>query len=77
MLSPALLHHALEVTTIDRLIFSTDYPFQGPTQAEISAFLAEFASDEDREKFSVGNARKLFNLGSPPPAPDKRASAAR
>ena len=63
MLSPALLRHALEVTTIDRLIFSTDYPFQAPTRPEIHDFLAAFASDEDREKFSAGNARKLFTLG--------------
>ena len=62
MLSPALLHHALEVTTIDRLIFSTDYPFQQPTRAEISEFLTEFAGDEEREKFCEGNARKLFGI---------------
>jgi uncharacterized protein len=62
MLSPALLHHALEVTTIDRLIFSTDYPFQHPTRPEINAFLAEFAGDEEREKFAEGNARKLFGI---------------
>jgi predicted TIM-barrel fold metal-dependent hydrolase len=62
MLSPALLHHTLEVTTIDRLIFSTDYPFQRPTQPEIREFLTEFASDEDRAKFSTENARKLFKI---------------
>jgi predicted TIM-barrel fold metal-dependent hydrolase len=62
MLSPALLHHALEVTTADRLIFSTDYPFQRPTQPEIRDFLTEFASDEDRAKFAEGNARKLFTI---------------
>lgn len=62
MLSPALLHHALEVTTIDRLIFSTDFPFQRPTAADIAAFMGEFASDEDRRKFSAENARRLFNL---------------
>jgi predicted TIM-barrel fold metal-dependent hydrolase len=62
MLSPALLRHTLEVTTIDRLLFSTDYPFQHPTAADISTFLGEFGSDEDRQKFSAGNARALFNL---------------
>ncbi|MET0492420.1 MAG: amidohydrolase family protein [Actinoplanes sp.] len=62
MLSPALLHHALEVTTSDRLIFSTDYPFQQPTRAEISEFLTEFAGDEERERFCEGNARKLFGI---------------
>jgi predicted TIM-barrel fold metal-dependent hydrolase len=62
MLSPALLHHTLEVTTIDRLIFSTDSPFQRPTPAEIGEFLTEFATDEDREKFTAGNALKLFKI---------------
>ena len=62
MLNPALLHHALSVTTIDRLIFSTDYPFQHPTQDEISSFLGHFASDEDRQKFSSANAAALYGL---------------
>ncbi|MFD8717567.1 amidohydrolase family protein [Streptomyces sp. NPDC059629] len=62
MLNPALLQHALAVTTIDRLIFSTDYPFQHPTQDEINSFLAHFASDEDRHKFSSVNAAALYGL---------------
>ena len=62
MLNPALLHHALSVTTIDRLIFSTDYPFQHPTQDEINSFLGHFTSDEDRQKFSSANAAALFGL---------------
>jgi predicted TIM-barrel fold metal-dependent hydrolase len=62
MFSPALLHHALEVTTIDHLLFSTDYPFQQPTRDELAGFMAEFESDEDREKFSNGNARRLFGI---------------
>jgi predicted TIM-barrel fold metal-dependent hydrolase len=62
MLNPALLHHALSVTTVDRLIFSTDYPFQHPTQNEINSFLGHFTSDEDRQKFSSANAAGLFGL---------------
>jgi predicted TIM-barrel fold metal-dependent hydrolase len=62
MLNPALLQHALSVTSIDRLIFSTDYPFQHPTQNEIESFLGYFASDEDREKFSSANAAALYGL---------------
>ncbi|MER7923173.1 amidohydrolase family protein [Streptomyces sp. NPDC096057] len=62
MLNPALLHHALSVTTVDRLIFSTDYPFQHPTRDEIDSFLGHFASDEDRRKFSSANAAALFGL---------------
>lgn len=62
MFNPALLRHSLAATTIDRLLFSTDYPFQRPTQSEIRRFLAEFDSDEDREKFTGGNARRLFGI---------------
>jgi uncharacterized protein len=62
MLNPALLHHALSVTTIDRLIFSTDYPFQHPTEDDISSFLGQFASDNDRQKFSSANAAALYGL---------------
>lgn len=62
MLNPALLHHALTVTTADRLIFSTDYPFQQPTQDEITAFLDHFSPDKDRQKFSSANAATLFGL---------------
>ncbi|MFD4640255.1 amidohydrolase family protein [Lentzea sp. NPDC058436] len=62
MLNPALLRHALSVTTADRLIFSTDYPFQHPTREQITAFLDEFAADADREKFMSGNASALFGI---------------
>jgi uncharacterized protein len=62
MLNPALLHHVLSVTTIDRLMFSTDYPFQQPKQDEITSFLGHFATDEDRQKFSFANAASLYRL---------------
>jgi hypothetical protein len=63
MLNPALLRHALEVTTADRLLFSTDSPFQRPGGAEIGAFLAAFPTDEARDAFTAGNARSLFGIG--------------
>lgn len=62
MLNPVLLRHALSVTSVNRLIFSTDYPFQHPTRDEIDSFLAHFTSDEDREKFSSANATTLYGL---------------
>ncbi|WP_213813623.1 amidohydrolase family protein [Glaciihabitans sp. dw_435] len=62
MLNPTLLRHALEVTTPDRLLFSTDYPFQRPTRDDITGFLAEFPSQQDRDKFTHGNAQALFHL---------------
>jgi predicted TIM-barrel fold metal-dependent hydrolase len=62
MLNPALLHHALAATSVDRLVFSTDYPFQQPTREDIAALLGEFSSDADREKFSSANAAALFGI---------------
>jgi predicted TIM-barrel fold metal-dependent hydrolase len=62
MLNPALLHHALSVTTVDRLIFSTDYPFQRPTQDDIRSFLGHFASDAERECFTSANAAALYGI---------------
>ena len=62
MLNPALLQHALSVTSVDRLIFSTDYPFQQPTRDDISSFLEHFSSDKDREMFSSINAASLYGL---------------
>jgi uncharacterized protein len=62
MLNPALLHHALSVTSVDRLIFSTDYPFQQPTQEKINSFIGQFSSDAERQKFSSANAASLYGL---------------
>ena len=62
MLSPALLQHALSVTTPDRLIFSTDYPFQRPTSEDIATFLDNFESHADRLMFTSGNAARLFGI---------------
>jgi predicted TIM-barrel fold metal-dependent hydrolase len=64
MLSPALLRHALEVTSVDRLLFSTDYPFQSPSAEDIERFLAGFETDEDRAAFTAGNAARLFGIDS-------------
>lgn len=62
---PALLHHALESSSIERLLFSTDYPFQRPTKADIDTVLAEFATDADRAAFGEGNARRLYGIDGP------------
>jgi predicted TIM-barrel fold metal-dependent hydrolase len=62
MLNPALLDHALSVTTADRLIFSTDYPFQRPTREDIASFLGHFGSGADREGFASANAARLYGI---------------
>ncbi len=61
MLNPTLLRHALEVTTVDRLLFSTDYPFQHPDREDITGFLEHFPAG-DRAKFTGDNARRLFGI---------------
>ena len=62
MFNPALLHHALTVTTTDRLIFSTDYPFQRPSREDIDTFLEHLATDSDRHKVRSANAAALFGI---------------
>jgi predicted TIM-barrel fold metal-dependent hydrolase len=63
MLDPAMLHHALAVTTPDRILFSTDYPFQLPTRDEIEVFLDALPDETARDAFASGNARALFGIG--------------
>ncbi|MET3565952.1 putative TIM-barrel fold metal-dependent hydrolase [Leifsonia sp. 563] len=63
MLDPAMLHHALAVTTPDRILFSTDYPFQLPTSDEIEVFLDALPDETARDAFASGNARALFGIG--------------
>ncbi len=62
MLNPTLLRHTLEVTTPDRLLFSTDYPFQRPDRRDIATFLASFPTEAARDRFTAGNARELFGI---------------
>lgn len=66
MLNPAMLRHTLSVTSIDRLLFSTDYPFQHLTADEITAFVRHFDSDADRDAFLSTNALTLFRLENGP-----------
>ncbi len=70
MLDPHLLRHALGVTTPDRILFSTDYPFQSPTAAEIEDFLAAFPDEPTRQAFASGNARRLFRIEDAAPDTD-------
>lgn len=62
MLDPALLRHALAVTAPDRILFSTDYPFQAPSRSEIAAFLDCLPDQEARSAFAAGNAQALFGI---------------
>jgi predicted TIM-barrel fold metal-dependent hydrolase len=62
MLDQAMLQHALAITTPDRILFSTDYPFHEPTEDEIAAFLGQITDDGVRAAFAHGNAEALFGL---------------
>lgn len=62
MFDPALLHHALAVTTPDRILFSTDYPFLQPTAGEIAAFVDALPDQSMRDSFTFGAAQRLFHL---------------
>jgi hypothetical protein len=64
MLDPAMLQHALAVTTPDRILFSTDHPFQQPTRDEIGTFLEALPDEDARTAFASGNARTLFGIGA-------------
>jgi uncharacterized protein len=62
MLAPRLLRHALDFTTIDRILLSGDYPFHLLDPAAISGFLATLPDRADQEKVAHGNAEQLFGL---------------
>lgn len=62
MLSPTLLRHAQAVVAPDRLLFSTDYPFQRPNRDQIQQLFAAFETDADRDLFTHGNAQRLFGI---------------
>ncbi len=62
MLSSRLLRHALDFTTIDRLLFSTDYPFARADAPAIQQFLAAVRHPADREKFGYRNADRLLRI---------------
>ncbi|HLH50815.1 MAG TPA: amidohydrolase family protein [Roseiarcus sp.] len=60
--TPALLNAMLEVGA-DRIMFSTDWPFENIDHAA-NWFDACPISENDRRKIGRGNARRLFKLGN-------------
>jgi predicted TIM-barrel fold metal-dependent hydrolase len=62
MLSPHLLRHALAFTSIDRILFSSDYPFHKVCIDDQRGFFATLPHDSDRQKIASSNAEKLFRL---------------
>ena len=60
--TPALLNAMLEVGA-DRIMFSTDWPFENIDHAAVW-FDACPISENDKMKIGRTNARRLFNLGN-------------
>jgi uncharacterized protein len=57
----AFLHLLLELGGVDRIMFSTDHPYQSMAQAR--AFLEQLpVSAADKRRISHGNAERLFKL---------------
>lgn len=60
MFSPAYLDRALEAVGPDRILFSTDFPYQYRAGGDARAFLDGLALDDgDRAKFAHGNWERL------------------
>jgi len=62
MLQERLLRHALDFTSADRVLFSTDYPFHQPTAAAVSQFFDAIPDPADRAKIASSNAETLLHL---------------
>ena len=65
MLQERLLRHTLDFIDIDRVMFSTDYPFHRPDAYSIERFLGSLPSTWEGAKLASGNAEPLFHLTAP------------
>jgi predicted TIM-barrel fold metal-dependent hydrolase len=62
MLTPRLLAHALDFTSIDRILLAGDYPFHRLDAETITGFLETLPDPGDREKVAHANAEALYGL---------------
>jgi uncharacterized protein len=75
MLTPRLLSHALDFTSVDRILLSGDYPFHQLDAGAIADFLGTLAGRADRQKIAHANAEALYGLELPPCGADGQAAA--
>ena len=69
MFSPRYLAQAAAVVGTDRLLFSTDYPYQYRPGGDARGFLADCGLDDTAKAgFAHGNWLRLTGLGCPPEA---------
>jgi uncharacterized protein len=62
MLTPRLLRHALDYTSVDRILLSGDYPFHRLDAGAITGFLQTLPDREDQQKIAHANAETLYQL---------------
>ena len=62
MLTPRLLRHALDFTSVDRILLSGDYPFHRMEASEVADFLEVLPDAGDRQKIAGGNAESLYGI---------------
>ncbi|WP_225101745.1 amidohydrolase family protein, partial [Streptomyces sp. CoH27] len=62
MLTPRLLRHALDHTSVDRILLSGDCPFHRLGAPALTDFLHTLPDQEDRRKIAHANAESLFGL---------------
>ena len=62
MLAPRLLSHALDFTSVERILLSGDYPFHRLDAATISEFLGTLPDHADRLRIAHTNAESLYGL---------------
>lgn len=66
MLFPRLLRHALDFTSVDRILLSGDYPFHRLDAATLADFLGTLPDREDQHKVAYANAQALYRLEPSP-----------
>ena len=62
MLTPRLLRHALDCTSVDRILLSGDYPFHRLHAATIADFPQTLPGREGQQKIAHANAESLYGL---------------
>jgi predicted TIM-barrel fold metal-dependent hydrolase len=62
MLTPRLLRHALDFTSVDRILLSGDYPFHRLGATAITDFLETLPDPQAREQIAHANAAALYVL---------------
>jgi predicted TIM-barrel fold metal-dependent hydrolase len=71
MLTPRLLRHALDFTSVDRILLSGDYPFHRLDATTITDFLQTLPDHGDQQKIAHANAEVLYGLEPPTQSDDQ------